>query len=364
MKSMRDERQVIFNSYRPTVSRSSVRIFALVLACAVFQSPALAQEMPSFDSWLQALKEESLQRGISAKTVERAFSEITPPVARIVENDRQQPEVVQTYADYLGARVADWKGEQGLALMEEHSVLLDKVARAYGVQARFIVAIWGMETNFGTYPLREPLFNVLATLAYDQRRGDMFRAQFLAALSILDSGYPPYEKMKSSWAGAMGQPQFMPESYLEYAVDFDGDGNRNIWDSRADVFASIANYFKTRDWKDDQTWGRKVALPANGENTLPGEQADGLQPDPDCARFKSLGVWRDLQEWQKLGVRRENGSALPRRSIPAALVIADPGDNEGYLVYRNFCTIMSYNPSFKYALSIGLLSDMLVPEQN
>ena len=349
---------------RRTAPKFAVQIVALIFSCAIFQSPVLAQEMPSFDSWLRALKEESLQRGISAETVERAFSEITPPVKRIVENDRKQPEVVQTYAAYLGARVTDRKGEQGLGLMEKHRVLLDKVARAYGVQPRFIVAIWGMETNFGTYPLREPLFNVLATLAYDKRRGDMFRAQFLAALSILDSGYPSYEQMKSSWAGAMGQPQFMPESYLEYAVDFDGDGNRNIWDSHADVFASIANYFKTRDWKNDQTWGRKVRLPANGETTLPAAQADGLKPDRDCARFKSLGVWRDLQEWQKLGVRRENGSALPRRSIPAALVLADSGDNEGYLVYRNFCTIMSYNPSFKYALSIGLLSDMLIPDPN
>jgi membrane-bound lytic murein transglycosylase B len=312
-----------------------------------------------FQRWLDDLYQEARARGISEPTLEQAFSEITPPVKRIIKTDRNQAEVVKTYDSYLSARLTDWKFKTGRTLMAKNAKVLNQVAQQYGVQPRFLVAIWGMETNYGTYPIKENIFNVLATLAYDKRRGAYFRAQFLTALDMLDSGFPSYRQLKSSWAGAMGQPQFMPESYQQYAVDFDGDGKRDIWHSNADVFASIANYFSVRGWRDDQTWGRPVQLPPGGEQSLPAPQAAGLNPDADCKRFKSLGVWRDLRDWQKLGVRRADGTDLPDVSIPAALIVADKGDRQGYIVYRNFCTIMSFNPSFKYALSIGLLSDEL-----
>jgi membrane-bound lytic murein transglycosylase B len=243
--------------------------------------------------------------------------------------------------------------------MEEHQALLKDVASEYGVQPRFIVSIWGMETNFGTYPITEPLFSSLATLAFDERRADFYRAQFFDALTMLDSGYPPYDKMKSSWAGAMGQSQFIPENYLRYAVDFDGNGKRDIWDTNADVFASIANYFSVYGWNSDETWGHRVTLPTKQEESLIANQSDGIAPDKRCERYRSIGVWRDLQDWQELGVRKADGSDLPSRSIPAALIIADPDDGEGFIVYRNFCTIMRFNPAFKYALSIGLLSDLV-----
>ncbi|BFM20203.1 lytic murein transglycosylase [Gilvimarinus japonicus] len=320
---------------------------------------AVSEEDAQFQLWLDELYQEAKERGISEQTLKQAFSEITPPVKRIIKTDRNQAEVVQTYDSYLSARLTDWKFATGRKLMAENAEVLNQVAQKYGVQPRFLVGIWGMETNYGTYPIKEPIFNVLATLAYDKRRGPYFRKQFLAALDMLDSGFPTYAELKSSWAGAMGQSQFMPDSYQQYAVDFDGDGKRDIWNTKADVFASIANYFKPRGWRDDQTWGRPVQLPEGGEQSLPAEQAAGLTPDADCKRFKSLGVWRDLRDWQKLGVRRADGSDLPNVSIPAALVLADKGDNKGYIVYRNFCTIMSFNPSFKYALSIGLLSDEL-----
>jgi len=216
-----------------------------------------------------------------------------------------------------------------------------------------------METNFGTYPIAEPLFNVLATLAYDDRRASLFRAQFFAALTILDSGFPSYEKLTSSLAGAMGQSQFLPENYLRYSVDFDGDGHRDIWDSEADALASVANYFTSFGWSPDETWGRKVRLPPNLDTGDTTDTAAGLTPDARCRPYRSLGVWRDLQDWQSLGVRQEDGSDLPVRSIPAALISANTGDGEGYIVYRNFCTLMRFNPAFKYALSIGLLSDLI-----
>jgi len=329
-------------------------VFALML----LQTLTYAETVKPFEQWLAELREESTALGVSKTTIDLAFSEITAPVKRIIKQDRSQPEVVQTYNSYLTARVNTWKKDKGQKFLNEHAILLKEIAQAFGVQPRFIVAIWGMETNYGTFPLKESVFNVLATLAYDTRRGKFFRAQFLSAIRMLDSDFPDYKNMKSSWAGAMGQPQFMPESYFRYAVDFDKDGKKDIWDTKADIFASIANYFKTREWRDDQTWGRVVLLPANGEQSLPGKQAEGLSPAKTCSRFKTLGVWRDLQEWQKLGVRKEFGADLPKVSISAALVLGDPNDNQAYLVYQNFCTIMSYNPSFKYALSIGLLSDL------
>lgn len=320
-----------------------------------------AQSDRNFETWLEELRQEALSSGISESTVQMAFSEITPPVQRIINNDRAQPERVQTYEEYLTARVSEWKIPNGKSRMADHSELLNDIAEEYGVQARFIVAFWGMETNFGTYPISEPIFNALATLAFDNRRAAFFRQQFMAALSMLDSGFPTYDMMKSSWAGAMGQSQFIPESYLTYAVDHNGDGKRDIWETEADVFASIANYLRARGWRDDQTWGRRVKLPAGGEESLRGDRDDGLPNDRHCRSYGSLGVWRDLQEWQALGVRRPDGSDLPTRSIPAALVFADSGDDEAFIVYSNFCSIMSYNPAFKYALSIGLLSDLVVP---
>ena len=327
-----------------------------MLALSLYLTPAAAQPEP-FEQWLAELRAEAAALGVSEDTLNQAFSGITPPVTRIIENDRSQPERVQTYADYLAARVSDWKINNGRELLQEHAVVLNQVAQDYGVQPRFILAIWGMETNFGTYPIRESAFNVLATLAYDRRRSALFRTQFLAAVEILDSGFPEYAQMKSSWAGAMGQPQFMPTSYLRYAVDQDGDGRRDIWNTPADVFASIANYFRESGWTNSQTWGRPVQLPTTDEHALLERREGDQSPPRQCSRYSQLSVWRDLQDWQALGVRRSDGSDLPTRSIPASLVIADEGDGQAYIVYQNFCGLMSYNPALKYALSIGLLSD-------
>ena len=345
--------RLTLDSLMPRFNRDFYAASVLLL----FLSTSLyGQSKPPFDQWLNELREETRELGISEATIALAFSEITPPVQRIIQSDRSQPEVVQTYNDYIQARVSQWKIDNGRRLMTEHKSALEQIGSQYGVQPRFILAIWGMETNFGTYPITEPMFNVLATLAYDNRRAALFRAQFIAGITMLDSGFPTYENMKSSWAGAMGQSQFIPESYLQYAVDHDGDGKKDIWNSELDVFASIANYFKGHGWQDDHTWGRKVLLPPGGEEILTALKDEGLTPSDDCRRYRSLGSWRDLQQWQTLGVRREDGSDLPSRSIPAALILADSGDDEAYIVYSNFCSIMSYNPAFKYALSIGLLA--------
>jgi len=313
---------------------------------------------PAFKVWLDGVRKEALEKGISEATLDKALAGVKP-IVRVIKRDRNQPEIKQPYQHYLKSRVSPWRKEKGAKMVQEHSAALDAVAARYGVQGRFVAAIWGIETNYGTVPLSYSVFDAVATLAYDKRRAARFRRELFAALEILDKGHTSFDKMKGSWAGAMGQPQFMPENYLKYAQDFDGDGSKDIWESKADVFASIANYLKSYGWRNDQTWGRKVKLPKGGETSLVGKQEEGLTPDRICKPFKTMGVWRDLQDWQELGVRRLSGADLPPRSIPAALIVGDKGDDEGYLVYRNFCSIMRYNPSFKYALAVGLLSDVI-----
>lgn len=164
--------------------------------------------------------------------------------------------------------------------------------------------------------------------------------------------------MKGSWAGAMGQNQFMPTSYLQYAEDFHNDGHRDIWDNHHDVFASIANYLRDQGWQSGQTWGRPVTLPDGGA----GDHSSTVAPEGQCGRYKSLGPWRPLSVWQELGVRRLNGDDLPTRNLPAALIAAEDGSGS-WLVYRNFCSVMRYNPAFRYALSVGLLADAIEPTQ-
>ncbi len=314
---------------------------------------------PSFEDWLEGFRGRAVEAGISAATLDAVLPTVKP-VERVIQRDRSQPEVVQTYASYLDARVSAWRISRGRGRYQDKAELLSAVGQKYGVQPRFITSIWGIETNYGTVPLSYSVFDAVATLAYDPRRSKRFEREFIAALQILDSGFATPDQMKGSWAGAMGQPQFMPDSYLRFAQDFDGDSRKNIWTSEADVFASIANYLKAYGWRSDQTWGREVRLPEGGEVSLVGKQADGLTPAQHCRAYKSLGVWRDLQDWQTLGVRRADGRDLPTRSLPAALVLADEGDNKAYIVYQNFCAIMRYNPSFKYALAVGLLSDEVV----
>lgn len=338
------------------VARLPIFAMALAYSSALVAEESAPNEDAAFQTWLEAVKVEARERGIKEETLDQALSNITP-IVRVIKRDRNQPEVKQTYARYLKSRVSQWRKDKGAVMVRENNADLSKAADAYGVQNRFIAAIWGIETNYGTVPLTYSVFDAVATLAYDKRRAKRFRRELFASLEILDQGLTTFDKMKGSWAGAMGQPQFMPENYLKYAVDLDENGQKDIWDSRADVFGSIANYLKSYGWRNDQTWGRKVKLPAGGEITLQANQQDGVSPDRFCKAYKSMGAWRDLQDWQSLGVRRLNGKDLPDVSIPAALIVGDEGDDEGYLVYRNFCSIMRYNPSFKYALAVGLLSD-------
>ncbi|MGM0631831.1 MAG: lytic murein transglycosylase [Pseudomonadota bacterium] len=338
----------------------------LFLAALLLPGPVLGQEQDTsdeaFQAFLQELREEAAERGISKDTLDRVMPDIRQH-RLAVESDRSQAEFVQTYADYL-ERVSPSRIQAGRELMEEHGDMIHDVAADYDVQPRFIVSILGLESNYGSFPITEPLFDVVATLAFDRRRSDQFRREFMAALEIVDAGYATPDMMKSSWAGALGVPQFTPSSFLGLAVDHDGDDRIDLWQMGPDVIASVANYLSNTGWRDDQTWGRVVSLPPGGEQSLPAPQDAGMQPDPACSRYTTMGAWRGLNDWQELGVRREDGTALPTRNLPAALIIGDEGDDKGYLVYRNFCSIMRYNPAFRYALAVGLLSDRIARIQD
>jgi membrane-bound lytic murein transglycosylase B len=311
----------------------------------------------AFVAWLADFRVAALERGIRADTLDLILPTISQE-RQVVQADRNQAEFVNTYANYL-QRVNSSRIEAGKRLMQTHGDMIRQVSAEYGVQHRFVVAIMGLESNYGAFPITQPLFSVIATLAYDGRRGEMFRNELFAALEIVDRGLATPDMMKSSWAGALGIIQFTPSSFLRLAVDHDKDGRIDLWSMGPDVIASVANYLRSHGWQQDQTWGRVVSLPPGGEQSLQAPQEAGLTPDAACQSFTTTGAWRSLNDWQELGVRRTNGSVLPTRNLQAALIVGDEGDDKGYLVYRNFCSIMRYNPAFRYALSVGLLADAI-----
>lgn len=339
------------------------QIISLALAWGLAFSAAAQADAPTedaaFQTFLGEVRGAALERGIRAETLDAVLPSISIH-RQAVAQDRAQAEFVQTYESYL-RRVSPQRIERGRALLAEHGEMIRRVAAHYGVQPRFIVAIIGLESDYGRYPIDEPLFDVVATLAFDGRRGAQFRTQLLAALEIVDKGWATPEEMKSSWAGALGVPQFTPTNVLEIAVDHDKDGHIDLWKIGPDVIASVAHYLQRHGWRADQTWGRAVTLPAGGEKTLAAPMAEGAAPPDVCRNYESLGAFRSLPQWQELGVRGANGRDLPTRDLPAALVIGDEGDDRGWLVYRNFCSLMRYNPAFRYALSVGLLADALGP---
>ena len=301
--------------------------------------PAATQE---FKDWLEDVRKEARAKGIAEDTLGAAFKNVAP-IPRVIELDRNQPEFKLTFRQYLDRVVPQSRVEKARRKYLENKAKLEEVARKFGVQARFIVAFWGIETDFGRTLGGFPVIASLATLAYDGRRSAYFRGELMHALRILDEGHITAERMMGSWAGAMGQSQFMPSSFVNFAVDYDGDGRRDIWHTKADVFASAANYLKRSGWRDDMTWGRKVQLPPGFDLSLSGHK-----------------VRKRLKEWQVLGVRRGDGGDLPTRSLKASLII--PGSAEGgpaYLAYENFRTILKWNRSDYFALAIGTLADAI-----
>ena len=335
-------------------------VLGIALALPSLSSASAQDEVadpPPFDAWLVELREEARERGVGAATLDRALANLEPN-ERVIELDRKQPEFTQTFEQYLAARVSQARIDRGREMMATHRDLLRAVAADYGVQPRFIAAIWGMETNYGAYTGGMSLVRSLATLAWDRRRSDYFRGQLLDVLEILDAGHVAPDKATGSWAGAMGQPQFMPASFKAYAQDFDGDGRRDIWTSEADVFASIANYLARHGWRDDMTWGRQVIPPEGMSVSDPGLAQE--TPPKSCRRALGDHSRRlSLAEWQARGVRRLNGDDLPTRDFEASLVQPAGAGGPAFITYSNFRAILRYNCSNFYALAVGHLADAL-----
>ena len=319
---------------------------------AVPAPPAVEETRPEFSEYVGLLKERALAAGISAATVDAALSNLEP-LEVVVERDRSQAEVVLTIDQYVSRRLTKSFVRTALAKKREHRAMLAEIAGKYGVSSSVLVAIWGMESNFGRFTGTRPTIQALATLAWEGRRRELFTTELMNALHIIDKGYIELDQMKGSWAGAMGQTQFMPSSYLAHAEDYDGDGKRDIWKSLPDVFASTAKYMIAYGWKDDQLWGREVRVPRGGGTKL--AASVGFR-QTGCRAERELTVRIPLAKWQSLGVRTATGGALPKVDRDASLLRAGA---KNYLVYSNYDALLGYNCAHAYALAVGLLSDRL-----
>ncbi len=296
----------------------------------------------AFTEWLAALRSDAAGRGVDEATLDAALVDLQP-IRRVIELDRNQPEFTLTFDEYLTRVVPARRVAEGRALLAEHADLLAAVSRKYGVQPRVIVALWGVETNFGEHLGGFQVIPALVTLAYEGRRAEFFRRELLYALQILDEGHVTADSMTGSWAGAMGQCQFMPSSFVRHAVDFDGDGRRDIWGTLGDVFASAANYLASSGWNGQRIWGREVRLPDGFDDSALGQ-----------------AVRKPLPVWQGLGVRRIDGRDLP--AVPGVIAsIIRPGGDTGptYAVYDNFEAILKWNRSTYFATAVGVLSDRI-----
>ncbi len=299
-----------------------------------------------FSAWLSGVKTEAAQRGISAGVLEQALAdlELDP---RVVELDRRQPEFTQTFSRYLGRAVTDARIKDGQDMMRRHANLLTALEREYGVPGRFLVAFWGLETNFGRIKGGFPVVGALATLSFDGRREAMFRRELFDALTILERGHIDAKSMTGSWAGAMGHTQFMPSTFLAHAIDRDGDGRVDLWNSIPDALGSAANYLHHLGWNFGFTWGREVRLP------------EGFDIDLASVSASAKETKLPLQQWADLGVKRADGGSLPLADITAALIIPEGAEGAAFLVYDNYNVVLNWNRSVFYAIAIGHLADRL-----
>ncbi|WP_240790969.1 lytic transglycosylase domain-containing protein [Roseomonas sp. AR75] len=311
----------------------------LLTATLALPPAAAGAATQSFEAFLQGVRADARRAGVSDATLRRALTGLRPN-ERVLELDRRQPEFTQTWEQYRDARLSQARIDGGRRAFADNRATLEAVQARYKVSPRIVVAIWGLETNYGGFTGNMNVIQSLATLAWDGRRASYFRNELIAALKILDAGHTTPDRMRGSWAGAMGHPQFMPSNFDRLAVDMDGDGRRDIWENRADALGSIANYLARSGWREEELWGREVLLPA------------GFNPG-DAGRDNR----RPLREWIRMGVRRPDGAAMPALDLPTAILLPGGAGGQAFAVYPNFNVIRRYNPSDFYALVVGLLSD-------
>jgi membrane-bound lytic murein transglycosylase B len=334
---------------------AAVKGVGAILACGLSATMAAepAQTRGSFAEWLDGVRSEALSRGIRQGVVDQALGSIEEPLPVVLERDRLQAEKVLPLEAYLSQRLTPKMVQAGRDMIARHKPTLGEVSGRYGVPSALIAGIWGIESNFGRFSGVRPTVAALATLAWDPRRANFFRGELFDALEILNRGDIEFASMRGSWAGAMGQPQFLPSSYLKYAEDFDGDGRRDIWNSPGDVFASIANYLKGHGWTPGVAWGREVTVTPEAVQRIGARVA---QREGSCQATREMTAALPLGEWQRLGVRTVSGGPLPSGGMSASLV---SGTTRHFLVSSNYDALLEYNCAHAYALSVALLGDRL-----
>ena len=326
------------------------RVWLAAVVTLMISQCTVAAGAKSFDDYLGKVRSAAILNGVASGTIEAAFTGLVRD-ERVIGYDRKQPEFVQTFEEYLTARVTNFRKNEGRRLFKLHQPLLDEVAGLYDVDPEYIVAFWGLETSFGRYQGKYNIIRSLATLGHDQRRADFFTAELLKALQILDEQHVSPEVFVGAWAGAMGQSQFMPSSFLRFAVDHDGDGRKDIWSNKADVFASIANYLNKAGWKKGAGWGGPASF-----NTLDFASLKPLEVDPSCRALKRHSRKMSIASWKELGVV----PLVQLADQTYALISPEAGASSGYLVGGNYRAILNYNCADKYAVSVGLMSEAIV----
>lgn len=307
---------------------------------AVLLSQSVFAQQENWNQWVAGVRQEALGQGISSALFDQAFADIHEPSRTVKNLARSQPEHRLTYIKYRNSRVDNYRITVGRREYQKNKAIADDIASHFGVDPCFIMSFWGMETSYGTYMGNFPVIKSLATLAYESNRRDFFRKELFLALHILNDGHVSLEKFKGEWAGASGQPQFLPSSWVKYAVDYDGDGRKDIWNSKPDVFASIANYMKLNGWHTGEPWAIYVKLPANFDMKLEGKS-----------------IVKPVSEWDAMGVRTESGGSLPYPNLQASIV--QPYGGPVFLAYPNYKMILRYNNSIYYAGAIGYLADKI-----
>jgi len=333
-----------------------MRLAALLLSTVLLfpqQTPPSAPEAqsPPFEQWLQALIDEARGRGYSDELINTTLVGLTP-IPRVVERDSSQAEFTITLDRYFRTRITPRVIRMGREHAMEQRALLRRIQTTYGVSPSVLLAIWGLESHYGRFTGAYPVFQALATLAFEPRRAEFFRGELFNALAIVSGGYIDAKTMTGSWAGAMGQPQFMPSSYLKHAVDFDNDGLRDIWHSQADTLASIASYLRDAGRERGMTWGREVTVSKAARAQI----ADIPKRDVGCSAKRQMTERRPLPIWREAGVRLKTGGPLPTSDLPASLVEIS---GRSFLVYPNYESVLDYNCAHLYALSVGMLADRL-----
>jgi membrane-bound lytic murein transglycosylase B len=321
--------------------RLALSLLALLAAISILGVPERALAAQSFAAWVEGFWPVARAAGITRATYDRAFKGLTPD-PKVIEAANFQPEYVKPIGEYIDRVVSDKRIAMGKQKLEENKALLDQLEKRYGVDRTILIAIWGVESNYGTQPGDMNVIRSLATLAYSGTKAAFARQQLIAALKILQHGDISVEQMNGSWAGAMGHTQFIPTTYQMFAVDYDGDGKRDIWADVPDALASTASYLKHANWQAGATWGYEVNLPKDF--------------NPKKVSDKTM---KNLGDWQKLGLTRVGGEAFPRPGDKATLFAPGGSDGPAFLVLNNFRSILHYNVATSYALGVGHLADRL-----